>query len=186
MIAADLQDQKRMTADDLLQLPADARYELVRGVLLEMSPPPGFEHGMTTMRFALRMAAHVEAHDLGLVFAAETGFRVARNPDTVRAADVAFVSKSRLPETAPKGYADLAPDFVGEVVSPSDDPDRIQEKVRNWLEAGVRLVVVVYPRSRQVMAYRSLREVVVLTDTETLTAPEILPGFSLPIADLFA
>jgi Uma2 family endonuclease len=186
MVAAELQAQDLMTAEDLLQLPPEARYELVKGVLVDMSPPPGYEHGLTTMRLALRLGAFVEAEGLGRVFAAETGFRLARDPDTVRAADVAFVTKGRLPPTAPRGYADMAPDLVAEVVSPGDDAERVQAKVRDWLEAGARLAVIVYPGARQVVVYRSLREATVLTDADTLTAPDLLPGFALAVADLFA
>jgi len=177
--------EKLMTAEDLLRLSGQGRYELVKGVLVKMTPP-GYEHGATTMRFAIRIANHVSAHDLGEVVAAETGFRLARNPDTVRGADVAFVSKARQPAVAPAGYADFAPDLVVEVVSPNDDPDEIQTKVAEWLEFGVRLVLIVYPRSRQVAVYRSLREVTILTEADTFSAPEVLPGFTCPIAAIFA
>lgn len=177
---------KLVTAEELFRMPASERFELVKGVLIEMSPPPGYEHGATIMRLSLRLGNHVYAHDLGEVLAAETGFRIARNPDTVRAADIAFVSKARLPKSRPRGYADLAPDLVIEVVSPNDDPDEIQAKVKDWLDAGVRLVLVVYPGPRQVAAYRSFRDVVILTEDDVLSAPDILPGFSMPIADIFA
>ncbi len=77
-------------------------------------------------------------------------------------------------------------DLVVEVVSPNDNPDEIQTKVTDWLEAGVRLVLVVYPRSRQVAVYRSLREVTILTEADTFSAPDLLPGFSCPVAEIFA
>jgi Uma2 family endonuclease len=175
-----------MTAEELLELPADQRFELVKGELVELSQPPGSEHGLVTNQLAYQITHHVLSRKAGKVFAAETGFRLARNPDTVRAADVAFVSKDRLPGQMPKGYLDLAPDLVAEVVSPSDDPDAIQAKVADWLAAGTRLVMVVYPRSRQVAVYRSLREVTVLTEADTFTTPDILPDFALPLASVFA
>jgi Uma2 family endonuclease len=176
--------EKLMTAEDLLQLSGTGRYELVKGVLVEMTPP-GYEHGKYANRLNYLITHHVMQNDLGEVVAAETGFRLSRNPDTVRAPDVAFISKARRPATPPTGYADFAPDLVAEVVSPNDDPDEIQSKVTDWLNAGVRLVLVVYPRSRQVAVYRSLREVTVLTETDALTAPDVLPGFSCPVSDLF-
>ncbi len=121
------------------------------------------------------------------MFAAETGFRLTRNPDTVRAADIAFVSKDRLPAKLPKGYLDLAPDLVAEVVSPGNDPDEIQSKVREWLEAGARYVLVVYPGPRQIIVYRSLRQVTILTEGDTFTAPDTLgvPGFELQVSTIF-
>ncbi|HKZ85062.1 MAG TPA: Uma2 family endonuclease [Anaerolineae bacterium] len=177
--------EKWMTAEDLLRLSSEGRYELVKGALIEMTPP-GYEHGEIANRFSYRLTHHVIQNDLGVVLAAETGFRLSRDPDTVRAPDIAFVSKARRPTIPPTGYADFAPDLVVEVVSSNDDPDEIQSKVRDWLEAGVRVVLVVYPRSRQIAVYRSLREVTVLTEADSLVLSDVLPGFSCPVADVFA
>ncbi|HEY4688926.1 MAG TPA: Uma2 family endonuclease [Anaerolineae bacterium] len=177
--------EKLMTAEELLELSGKGRYELVKGALVEMTPP-GYEHGKYTNRLGYLITHHAVQNDLGEVVAAETGFRLSRNPDTVRAPDVAFVSKTRRPAVPPTGYADFAPDLVVEVVSPNDDPDEIQSKVTDWLVAGVRLVLVVYPRSRQIAMYRSLREVTILTEADTLSAPDVLPGFACPVAELFA
>ncbi len=177
--------EKWMTAEDLLRLSSKGRYELVKGALIEMTPP-GYEHGKYVNRLNYFITHHVIQNDLGEVVAAETGFRLSRDPDTVRAPDIAFVSKARQPAIPPTGYADFAPDLVAEVVSPNDDPDEIQSKVRDWLEAGVRVVLVLYPRSRQIAVYRSLREVIILTEADTLTAPDVLPGFTCPVADIFA
>jgi len=177
--------ERLMTAEELLERSDKGRYELVKGVLVEMAPP-GYEHGQVTNQLSYRLTYHVVQNHLGVVLAAETGFRLARDPDTVRAPDIAFISKARQPATAPSGYADFAPDLVAEVVSPHDDPDEIQSKVTDWLEAGVRLVLVVYPRSRQIATYRSLREVTILTESDRLTAPDILPGFTCPVSEIFA
>ena len=173
-----------VTAGELLRLGSKGRYELVEGVLIEMSPP-GYEHGKTVSRVDRLIGDFVDQRHLGQVVVGDPGFRLSRNPDTVRAPDVAFVSKARLPAVLPTGYADFAPDLVVEVVSPGDDPDEIQAKVNDWLKAEVRLVLVVFPRTRQVTAYRSLREVTSLTETETLTMPDLLPGFSAPVSHLF-
>ena len=178
--------EKLWTAEELSRLPESERYELVKGELIEMSPPPGYEHGSMIMRLAVQIANYALANDLGEVLAAETGFRIARNPDTVRAADIAFITKAHRPTKPPKGYLDLAPDLVAEVVSPSDDPDKVQRKIKDWLDGGSRLVLVVYPGSRQIAVYRSLREVTILTDGDTLTAPDLLPGFACPVSDIFA
>ena len=178
-------ETKLVTADELLRLSSKGRYELIKGELIEMSPP-GFEHGAIANQLAFFITGHALRQNLGRVLAAETGFRLSRNPDTVRAPDVAFVAKEHLPAKPPKGYADFMPDLVAEVVSPSDDPDDVQAKMKEWLDAGVRLVLVVYPGSRQVAVYRSLREVTILTEGDTLTAEDLLPGFALPITSIFA
>jgi Uma2 family endonuclease len=176
---------RSVTAEELLKLSSQGRFELVKGELIQMSPP-GFEHGKIGMELAWRLAAHVHANRLGVVTAAETGFRLARDPDTVRAPDVAFISKERVPAQPPKGYLDLAPDLIAEVVSPNDDPDEVQSKVAQWLGAGVRVALVIYPGSRQVAVYHSLKQVVVLTEGDTLELPDLLPGLACPVSELFA
>src|SRR4051794_34668142 len=105
-----------LTADDLLRLPDDGmRHELIRGELRTM-PPAGGEHGIIALEIGSLLREFVRRHHLGFVFAAETGFKIASNPDTVRAPDVAFVSLDRLKEPA-RGYLALAPDLAVEVVS---------------------------------------------------------------------
>jgi Uma2 family endonuclease len=120
-----------MSAEELLHLPDDGfRYELVRGELKKM-PPAGHEHGDVAMRFGWRLAQHVELHDLGKVFAAETGFLLSTQPDTVRAPDVAFVRKERVEQVSKKGgYWPGAPDLVIEVISPGDSYS--EWKKRQW------------------------------------------------------
>jgi Uma2 family endonuclease len=117
--------------------------------------------------------------------AAETGFVLARDPDTVRAADVAFVSRDRVPpEGVPVGFWPMAPDLAVEVVSPNDRPEDIQEKVEEYLAAGTKLVGVVYPKTQSVTVYRSLREIVVLREDDLITGDEVLPGFACPVRKL--
>ena len=174
------------TAEDLMRISTQGkRFELVKGELVEMAPTGG-RHGRVASRIDYRLRGYVELHQLGEVFAAETGFRLARNPDTVRAPDVAFVSKERLPsEEQLVGFPDLVPDLVVEVVSPSDTAGRVQAKVEDWLRAGPRLVWVAYPDTRSVVVYRSLDEVGVLGPEDILPGEPVLPGFSCPVADLF-
>lgn len=138
--------QTLVTADQLLRLSAQGkRYELVKGELREMAPTGG-RHGRVAIRLGGRLNSYVDEHNLGEVFAAETGFRLSKDPDTVRAPDVAFVARGRLPEEGlPAGYPEIAPDLVVEVLSPSD------AAVEDWLEAGVKLVWVVYPDTAPLM-----------------------------------
>lgn len=175
-----------MTADDLLRLPDDGlRYELAKGELVQM-PPAGHEHGELAMRLGWRLAQHVEANDLGKVYAAETGFRLASDPDTVRAADSAFVSKRRLGKVGRvRGYWPGAPDLAVEVVSDSDTFAQVEAKVSEWIEAGTRMVLVVNPRRQTVTVYRSLDNISILDRGDTLDASEVVPGWTCPVEGIF-
>ena len=108
-----------VTADELLRMPDEGkRYELIEGELIEMAPA-GLRHGEIAATVAVLIGHHVRQNDLGSVFVAEPGFFLQRDPDTVRAPDVAFIAKNRLsPEGAPAGFSDTIPDLVVEVVSP--------------------------------------------------------------------
>jgi Uma2 family endonuclease len=176
-----------MTADQLLRLPPDGRrYELVEGELKVMTPASP-RHGRIANTVAFLLTQHVRQHDLGIVYAAETGFQLRENPDTVRAADAAFVARSRIPaEGEPEGYWAIAPDLVVKVVSPSDSASEVQSKVADWLEAGCQLVWVVYPDTQTVTEYHSLAEIQVLTAGQALEGGDILPGFACLISEIFA
>jgi Uma2 family endonuclease len=179
-------DTKPMTAAELLRLPdAGHRYELVKGELRQM-PPAGHQHGRIAMRLAWRLAQYLEEHDLGAVYAAETGFLLARSPDTVRAPDVAYISKQRLAATAPgEGYWPGAPDLAAEVVSPSDTFSEVEGKVVEWLSAGTRLVIVIDPRRENMTVYRGLSDIAFLTRGAILEAGEVVPGWSMAVDALF-
>jgi Uma2 family endonuclease len=175
-----------MTADDLLRMPDDGfRYELVRGELRKMSPA-GSRHGRITTNITTRLDQHVRANDLGAIFAAETGFKLASDPDVVRAPDVAFVRQERIQEVGDiEGYWPGAPDLVVEVVSPSDSYSELEEKVFDWLMAGTQTVIVVNPRKRIVTVYRSLTDIKILMENDTLEGAEVLPGWKMPVKDIF-
>jgi Uma2 family endonuclease len=177
-----------MTADELLAMPDDGFvYELIKGELLKVSPPPGHEHGLVAMKIAGPLYEHAKNHQLGNVYAAETGYLLEQHPDTVRAADVSFVRRERIEKAkAVQGYWKGAPDLAVEVVSPSDTVGRIEGKVAEWLESGVRMLWVVSPKMRNVTAYRSLTEVVVLTEKDTLDGGDVVPGFQISVAEIFA
>lgn len=177
---------KLMTADELLMLPDDGkRYELIEGVLNEMSPP-GTAHGLTAMRAGAILFNFVHQRDLGEVFAAETGFILSTNPDTVRAPDAALVAAERLPTgDLPAGYLRLAPDLVVEVVSPSDTASELQSKVGTWLDAGCRLVWVVNPATRSITIYRSREDVRMLGERDVLDGNPVFDGFSAQVRNLF-
>src|SRR6266487_6490792 len=170
-----------LTADELLHLNIpDKRVELVKGVLV-VREPAGSRHGRVAMELARRLANHVEGSKLGRVYAAETGFTLFRNPDTVRAPDVAFVRTQRLLEPEPTGFADLAPDLVVEVLSPDDRPGEVLAKVADWLSAGTRLVWVVDPERRLARVYRHDGTEATIAGAEVLDGEDVLPGFSCPL-----
>jgi Uma2 family endonuclease len=175
-----------MTADELLALPrGEFRYELVNGELKKMSPA-GQKHGRITVRLTEPLAKYVREHQLGQVYAAETGFKLKSNPDTVRAADIAFVQRKRLEvlgET--ESYWPGAPDLAVEVNSPSDTVREVEKKVMEWLEFGSRLVWVVSSKLHTVTVYRSLTEIEVFTDKDMLNGGDVIPGFQISVAEIF-
>jgi len=151
--------------------------ELVRGELVMMMPPGG-RHGQLGGRIAYELTAFAEASGAGTVLV-ETE---SRNPDTVRAPDVAFVRAGR---AIGDGFLEGAPDLAVELVSPSDRPGYVAEKVAEWLEAGAGAVWVVDPRSRTVVVREGVRGPRVLGESDTLDGGVVLPGFELRWARLF-
>ena len=177
---------KLMTADELLMLPKNGKcYELIEGVLNERALAEAV-HGLTAMEAGVLLYQFVYPRGLGAVFAPRTGFVLSTDPDTVRAPDAAFVAAERLPTgDLPVGYLRLAPDLVVEVVSPSDTASELQSKVCTWLDAGCRLVWVVFPTTRSVTACRSKESVRVLTEEDTLDGSPVFEEFSAEVRDLF-
>ena len=173
-----------MTAEELLDVRIpDKRVELVKGVLV-VREPAGYTHGRVTLNLTLRLGAHVERTGAGQLFAAETGFTLARGPDTVRAPDIAFIRRDRLPDSEPVGFPDLAPDLVVEVLSPGDRPGKVLAKVADWLSAGTKLVWVIDPTRRVARVYRLDGTEQILTVDERLDGEDVVPGFSCPIAEI--
>jgi Uma2 family endonuclease len=174
------------TAEELLRMPDDGfRYELVCGELRKM-PPAGHVHGRLAATLTASLVRYVTANQLGAVYAAETGFILRRNPDTVRAPDVAFIRQQRVQEVGDvAGYWPGAPDLAIEVVSPSDSYAEVEEKVFEWLEAGTLMVLVVNPRRRSVTVYRSLADIIVLTQNDALDGGDVVPGWTMPVKDIF-
>ena len=177
---------QRSTASELYAMPDDGfRYELVRGELRRMSPA-GSEHGALIFNITLLLGQHVKANNLGVCFAAETGFKIASDPDTVRAPDVAFVSRGHIPEDGiPINFWPGAPDLAVEVVSPGDTYTEVEEKVEQWLGAGARAVWVVNPKRRGVSAYRSLTDVARPSEADELDGGDVVHGFRCKVAEIF-
>lgn len=173
-----------LNADDLLKLNIqDKRTELIRGRLV-VREPAGFRHGVVAMEIARRMGQFVAAGSHGIVVAAETGFTLFTNPDTVRAPDAAFIRTDRVPQPLPRGYASIAPDLVVEVLSPDDRPGEILAKVGDWLDGGCRLVWVIDSDRRVARVYRADGSQSNLSTGDDLNGEDVLPGFTCPLVEL--
>jgi Uma2 family endonuclease len=179
--------RQQVTADELLHMPDDGfRYELVQGELRQMNPA-GNVHGRVTMSFAWRLAQHVDEHRLGTVYAAETGFRLSSDPDTVRAPDVAFVRRASVEAVGEfEGFWPEAPDLAVQVISPGDSYSEVEEKVFAWLDAGTKMVVVINPQQRSATVYKSPTDITALAEAEVLAGGDIVPGFELAVREIFA
>lgn len=175
------------TADELFRMPEDGyRYDLVEGELRKMTPA-GAEHGFLSSTIDWLLRDYVKRNDLGAVFGAETGFRIARNPDTVLAPDCSFVRKERIAAIGiPKEFYPEAPALVVEIVSPSDSAEEVDDKMQRWLLAGVEMGWVVFPRRRTVTVYRGLDDIEVLSSDGILDGISVLPGFRYRVGDLFS
>jgi Uma2 family endonuclease len=173
-----------ITAEDLLAMGDIGRCELIYGELLMMSPA-GAEHGLVAMRFGSYLQAFVDEQGRGVVFAAETGFIIERNPDLVRAPDASFVGASRLPVSLPRGYFEGVPDLAVEVVSPDDTKREVAEKVNMWLAHGTEVVWVAYPQQMTVEIHRVGKPPQRLTAADEIRNEPLLPGFVLPLSKVF-
>jgi Uma2 family endonuclease len=176
--------QHLISAEELFLMPNPGRCELVRGELIKIVPA-GSEHGGIITEFTLLLGNFVKSEKLGKIFGAETGFIIHRNPDTVRAPDVAFVRADRLPPKLPRGFFDGPPDLAVEVLSPGDRAGEVQAKIHDWLAAGCRSVWIVDPENKSVTLHKSDRDITVLHASDTLTDAEILPGFAVVIGEIF-
>jgi Uma2 family endonuclease len=175
-----------MTAEELERMPDDGQfYELVRGRLVRVSPSSSISSIVSASVLAF-VAAFVRQHKLGIVGDAQWGLKLASNPDTVRAPDVAFVRAERIPpEGIPRGFFPGAPDLAVEVRSPSDSTAEILRKVADYLAAGTRLVWVLDPTPRTATIYRPIGEPTVLGEDGVLDGEDVLPGFTLPLRDVW-
>ncbi len=175
---------KRMSAEDFLLVKEEGyRFELIRGEVIKMSAA-GHQHGRIVMNIAIPLGAFVKQHKIGAIYAAETGFVIAKDPDTVRAPDIAFVKRERLERVTEKGFFPGAPDISVEVISPGDSYIEVEEKVAMWLDAGTELVLVVNPRNKTVNVHRKNQDIQTFKQEDKLEPLELL-GWQLAVADIF-
>jgi Uma2 family endonuclease len=174
-----------MTAEELFALGDDVMGELVDGVFVPMTPAGG-PHGSINMRLAAALGAFVYPRELGELFSEQTGFVLRRRPDVVRCPDVAFVAAARLPGGVRGGFLELAPDLAVEVLSSSNTAAEVLRKLNDYLGHGVRLVWIVDPDARTTAVHAPDASPRWLTSADTLDGGDVLPGFTMPVASLFA
>ena len=175
-----------MTAEELLDLPDDGfRYELIRGKLRKRLPA-GQTHGEYASNINISLGGYVKANHLGKTYIAYTGYILATDSVHVLAPDLAFISNDRLSEIGESdGFAQGAPDVAVEIISPNDRYTDVEEKVEDWLNAGCSAVIVVNPRRRTANLHRSPTDMTTLTESDTLELDDIVPGWRMPVKDIF-
>ena len=173
-----------ITAEELEKFPDDDfRYELVAGRVVRMSPV-GFRHGTTVVRLGALLMLHAQERRLGAVMT-EVGFKLASNPDTVRAPDVAFVRRDRIPTPEPRGFWNGPPDLAVEVLSPDDRPEEVREKLAEYLMHDVPVVVLVDPDTRKINVLRPGTSELALATGDVLDLGDAVSGFRCNVRDLF-
>lgn len=177
-------DSEKMTGEELFALGDIGRAELVKGELIRMAPA-GHPHGYIEFNFGRILGNFISEHKLGRILGGEVGIYTTRNPDTVRGADVAFISNERLAQVQSHSYLDVAPELIVEVLSPDDSWSEVNEKLEEYFAVGVKMVWVADPRRQQVYVYHSLTEMERFTTDDTLSGGEVLPDFQVPVAELF-
>lgn len=176
--------KKEWTADEFFHSPLSQDHEIIEGELVK-TMTAGFIHGIIAQEIGYFILDFAKKHKLGLVTAAETGFVLGEK--NFLGADSAFISNESLAiHGYPQGFFPTAPDIAIEVVSPSNTSEEMMEKVNLYLQHGSRLVWIIYPQTRVVTVYRQNNLVSLLRENDTLEGEDILPGFTLPVADLFA
>ena len=177
---------KLLSADDLLRLSSQGvKGELIEGVLHE-TVSVGKVHARIAIRIGGEFDRYARRHRLGQVGGSDGGVFIQRNPDTVREPDLYFVSAERLPlDDHSNGYLEVMPELVVEIVPPSDSEQDVGDKIAMWLDNGVSVVLEVRPETRSITTHRSGVPAVTLRDDDVLDGGDVLPGFALPLGEIF-
>jgi Uma2 family endonuclease len=176
-------EERLMTGEELARRP-DLHCELVDGRLVPM-PMTGYVHGKIELRLGAKLLAYADASGRGIAVGGEVGIYIRHDPDTVRGADLAYISHERYARRGSLVFLDVAPELVVEIHSSEDRPGEAAKKIREYLSIGIDRVWYVHPRRRQVRVYRSPEQVETLGIGDVLRDEEILPGFALPLSELF-
>ena len=174
-----------LTAEELLNLPKQQRCELINGELIEMSPS-GYWHAHILFLIGAKLQGYLEQNPIGMGFGGEGGFLISRDPDTVRAPDVAFVLRERVPEQFETGYFPGSPDLAVEVISPRDASTEVAEKVAMWLQAGTRVVWTVDPQRKRATIHELDHGDVVSRESAQLSCETLLPGLTIAVEEILS
>ena len=177
---------KLLTAEDLLRLDSKGvKGELIRGEFCE-TMSAGAEHGEIAISFIYELGKFVKTRRLGRILGTNVGVLLERDPDTVREPDVMFISAERMPLTVrPDGYCEVIPDIAVEIESFSDSIAEVNDKARMWRSYGVPLVWATYTNPRSIDVHHADGTITTLRENDILDGGEILPGFSVPVGDVF-
>jgi len=176
--------KKWVTGEELFKMGDIGRTELIKGEIIYLMPT-GLLHGIIEFAIAAILRNFVQLHQLGYVFGGETGIYITREPDTVRGVDAAYISHERFAQIKSTSYLDVAPELVVEVMSPDDSWTEINDKIEEYFAIGVVLIWIVNPKRKLVHVYRSPTTLEILRAHDTLTGDEVLPGFAVPLTELF-
>ena len=177
--------ERLITGEELARMPEIGRSELVEGRIVRMSPT-GFRHGGVELKMAAVLNAFVDPLRIGRVLVGEVGIYTRRNPDTVRGADVLYISNERYARASKdKAFLDVAPELVVEVLSPEDRPGEVSRKLAEYFAAAVLLVWIADPATRTVRVHRPGGEPRQLTAEDSLTGEDVLAGFEVRVSELF-
>ncbi len=182
---AAIEAQHEVTGEELFKLGDMGRVELVKGVVVHMSPT-GYSHGRVEINVGAILRAFVQQHKIGEVLVGEVGIYTARHPDTVRGADVAYISIERMARVQSPSYLDVAPELAVEILSPDDRWGELMDKLTEYFAVGVQVVWVADPKTQSVYVYHAPDKVQHFSAEDTLPGGEVLPGFGVLVAELFA
>ena len=163
---------------------ADRLCELIDGVLVEKTM--GYKESLLAIEIGYLLRTFLEAHDLGIVLGPTARSKIL--PHQVRIPDVCFISWDRFPDRQlpPEPIPDLVPDLAIEVLSKWNTEKEMKRKLHDYFTAGVRLVWYIDPRTRSAKSYTAENQFVELTESQSLSGGDVLPGFDLSLHDLFA
>ncbi len=176
--------EKPITGKELLEMGDIGPSELIEGRVVTMSPTK-VGYGRFEYRIARLIGEFVETNQLGEIMVGEVGIYVRRNPDTIRAADVLYISTDRLAQATPNDFLDVAPELIIEILSPYDRWSQMRRKLRDYFDAGVQVVLVVEPDTKTIVAFRSTTDSIEFEHDAVLTIEDVLPGFKLRLTDIF-
>lgn len=184
-VLPELNENTLLTGEELAAMGDIGPCELVEGRIVKLSPTK-MPHGLLESRIIYLLQRYLEDHDLGVVMGGEVGVYTGRDPDTVRGADVLFISHERLAQVTPGGFMDVAPELIVEVMSPSDRWSEVRKKIKEYFDIGVTAVLIVEPEEQTIALYRSPTAIQEFALNGVLTLEDILPGFNLPLNQLWA